>query len=196
MIPRRLVLATENPGKVDELRALVEEWGRVDIVSLAGFPRVSLPAEGDVSYAENAVAKARAVAAATEIPALADDSGLEVDALAGSPGVRSARWGPSDAERIRRLLAALADVPPDRRGARFQCVVALAWPDGRADIAEGECRGTISHSPTGECGFGYDPVFVSDELGTTFAEASAIDKRRVSHRARAMRALGARLRRK
>ena len=194
MIPRRLVLATENPGKVEELRALVEEWGRVDVVSLAAFPPVSLPAEGDVSYAENAVAKARAVAAATDVPALADDSGLEVDALAGNPGVRSARWGPSDGERIRKLLAALADVPADRRGARFRCAVALAWPDGRAETAEGECRGTISQTPTGVCGFGYDPVFVSDELATTFAEASAIDKRRVSHRARAMRALGDRLR--
>jgi XTP/dITP diphosphohydrolase len=196
MIPGRLVLATENPGKVDELRALVEEWGPVDVVSLAAFPPVSLPAEGDVSYAENAVAKARAVAAATDVPALADDSGLEVDALGGSPGVRSARWGPSDAERIRKLLVALADVPPDRRGARFRCAVALAWPDGRAETAEGECRGTLSHTPSGACGFGYDPVFLSDELATTFAEASAIDKRRVSHRARAMRALGARLRRK
>jgi XTP/dITP diphosphohydrolase len=193
MIPARLVLATGNPGKVAELGALVGEWGTVDVVSLAAFPGVASPAEGATSYVENAALKARAVAAATGLPALADDSGLEVDALGGAPGVRSARWAPDDAARVAKLLVALRDVAPAARGARFRCVVALAWPDGRVETAEGTCEGRIADAPAGAGGFGYDPVFVAAELGRTLASVSAADKARVSHRARAVRALGARL---
>ena len=191
MIPSRLVLATANPGKMRELHALVGAWGAIEVRSLAEFPDVRLPEETGLTYAENAQLKARAAAAATNLPALADDSGLEVDALAGAPGVRSARYAPSDAERIARLLAALERIE-DRR-ARFRCVVVLAWPDGRTESAEGVCAGRIAERPDGAAGFGFDPIFVSDELGRTFAAATAGEKGRVSHRARAVRALGARL---
>jgi XTP/dITP diphosphohydrolase len=191
VIPSRLVLATANAGKVAELRGLVREWGAVEVRSLAEFPEVHLPEEHGATYAENAAAKARAVAAATGLPALADDSGLEVDALGGEPGVRSARFAPSDGERIARVLAMLDGVA-DRR-ACFRAVVVLVWPDGRADHAEGLCPGRIAETPDGTGGFGYDPVFVADELGRTFAAATREEKARVSHRARAMRALGATL---
>jgi len=194
VIPARLVLATANPGKAEDLRAAVAEWGPLDVRSLGEFPGVACPEETDTSYVENAVAKARAVAVAIGLPALGDDSGLEVDALGSAPGIRSARWAPSDAERIERLLAALRDVPEPARGARFRCVVALAWPDGRVETAEGACTGRIAVARSGSGGFGYDPVFLSDDLGTTFAAAPDADKRRVSHRGRALRALGDRLR--
>ena len=191
MIPSQLVLATANPGKTRELRALVGEWGPIDVRSLADFPDVRLPEEDGATYADNAVLKARAVATATGLPALADDSGLEVEALSGAPGVRSARFAPSDAERIVRLLEVLRDAE-DRR-ARFRCVVALAWPDGRLEQAKGVCPGRIAERTIGAGGFGYDPLFVADELGRTFAAATAEEKARVSHRARAVRALGERL---
>lgn len=191
MIPSCLVLATSNPGKVVELRGLVREWGRVDVRSLGEFPGLVLPEEDGATYAANAGRKAQAIAVATGLPALADDSGLEVDALGGAPGVRSARFAPSDDARIAKLLAALRDVTD--RGARFRAVVVLAWPDGREEQAEGLCAGRIAATPDGAGGFGYDPVFVAAELGRTFAAATAAEKARVSHRARAMRALGARL---
>jgi XTP/dITP diphosphohydrolase len=193
MIPPRLVLATANRGKVGELRVQVAEWGVAEVLSLADFPGVSGGEETGSSYLENALAKARAVASATVLPALADDSGLEVEALGGAPGVRSSRWAPTDAARVARLLAELASVPRAARRACFRCVVALAWPGGNAVTAEGSCGGWISTAQSGSGGFGYDPVFVADELGCSFAAATPADKQRVSHRARAMRALGARL---
>jgi XTP/dITP diphosphohydrolase len=194
MIPVRLVLATANPGKVRELGALVAEWGPVEVLSLASFPAARLPEEEGETYGENARAKALAVAAATDLPALADDSGLEVADLGGAPGIRSARYAPNDGERIAKLLRALAEHPDSARRARFRCAVVVAWPDGRVETGEGECAGTIARIATGTGhGFGYDPVFIADELGCTFAAASAEQKATVSHRARAMRALGARL---
>jgi len=193
MIPPRLVLATANRGKLEELRALVAEWGTAEVLSLADFPGVSGAEETGRSYLENALAKARAVASATGLPALADDSGLEVEALGGEPGVRSARYAPTDAARVARLLAELASVPRVARRACFRCVVALVWPGGDAVTAEGTCHGWIATAPSGSGGFGYDPVFVADELGCSFAAASPAEKQRVSHRARAARALGARL---
>jgi XTP/dITP diphosphohydrolase len=193
VIPTRLVLATGNGGKVAELTALVAEWGPVEVRSLADVPPMALPEETGASYEENASLKARAVAAATNLPALADDSGLEVDALGGAPGVRSARYGAGDGERIERLLAALAGRRGAERAARFRCVVSLAWPDGRVVSAAGACEGAITEAPEGQGGFGYDPIFRSAELGRTFAVAASEEKARVSHRARAMRALGRRL---
>ncbi len=198
MIPERLVLATGNRGKVAELRALVHEWGNVEVLGLDAFPGVTCPPETGTRYEENACLKARAVAQATGLPALADDSGLEVDALGGAPGVHSARYagdGAGDAERVRKLLGALVAVPAGARGARFVCVVALAWPDGRVETGAGEVRGRIAGTAAGEGGFGYDPVFVPDGLGCTFAETAAEQKAILSHRARAVRALGAGLRR-
>jgi XTP/dITP diphosphohydrolase len=192
VIPSRLVLATANPGKVAEIGALVAAWG-VEVVPLSAFPAVAVADETAATYVENAVAKARAVAAGTGLPALADDSGLEVDALDGAPGVRSARWAGADtddARRNARLLAALAGVAPAERGATFRCVVALAWPDGCIQTAEGRCRGRIAEAASGAGGFGYDPLFVADEVGATFAAAPPEAKARFGHRARAVRALG------
>jgi XTP/dITP diphosphohydrolase len=189
VIPARLILATANAGKVAELSRLARAWGVAEVRSLLDAPGVRLPEETGATYLENAALKARAVAAATGLPALADDSGLEVDALGGAPGVRSARFAPTDGERIARLLDALGGVA-DRR-ARFRAVVVLAWPDGREQHAAGVCEGRIAEAPAGHGGFGYDPVFIADPLGRTFAASTAAEKERVSHRAAAMRALGA-----
>ncbi len=188
---RCILLATANPGKVRELRQLIAEWGPVEVRSLAEVGGCALPSEDAATYRENAIRKAEAVASATGCPALADDSGLEVVALGGAPGVRSARWAPTDAERVQKLLARLENVR-DRR-ASFVCAVALAWPDGRVETAEGRCEGSIARAPSGQGGFGYDPVFVSADLGMTFGEAPPEAKLRTSHRARALRALGRRL---
>jgi XTP/dITP diphosphohydrolase len=191
MMPSRVVLATANAGKIAELGPLVAVWGNVDVLSLDAFPAVRLPEEGDESYAANAVAKARAVAAATALPALGEDSGLEVEALGGAPGIHSARWAPTDRERVAKLLDALRAATGAARRARFRCVAALVWPDGRTITAEGECAGRIAGAPVGRGGFGYDPVFVPDGLDETFAAAAAEVKQRLSHRARAIVALGA-----
>jgi len=194
MIPGRLVLASGNAGKVRELEALVREWPEaVQVCSLTDFPDVTLPDETGATYEENACLKAAAVSAATGLAALADDSGLDVDALGGAPGVRSARYGRDDADRITKLLAALDGRSAATRTARFRCVTVLAWPDGRLAVGEGVVEGVITEAPVGDGGFGYDPVFRSIELGRTFAEVSAGAKAGVSHRARAMRALGERL---
>lgn len=195
MIPDRLVLATSNPGKVRELGALVAEWGAVEVLSLAAFPNVGLPEETGSTYRQNAELKAVAVAGETGLPALADDSGLEVDALDGAPGVASARYAPSDAERIAKLLAALEGVTGPARAAAFRCAVVLAWPAGRVEAATGDCVGRIAVEQMGTQGFGYDAIFEPDELGRTLGTATPAEKDRVSHRARAMRALGAQLER-
>jgi XTP/dITP diphosphohydrolase len=194
MIPGRLVLATANPGKLRELGVLVSEWGDVEVLSLTAFPGVRLPEETGTTYRENAELKARAVAAGTGLPALADDSGLEVDALGGAPGIASARYARTDPERIAKLLAALTGRMGVSRTAAFRCAVVLAWPGGSFEVATGACVGRIAVEPVGAGGFGYDPIFESDELGQTLGTASPTERERVSHRARAMRALGARLR--
>ena len=124
---------------------------------------------------------------------MADDSGLEVDALGGAPGVRSARYGRDDADRIARLLRELEGRDGAARSARFRCVVVLAWPTGEMEHGEGVVEGRIAAAPSGAAGFGYDPIFIADELGASFADVTADEKARVSHRARAMAALGARL---
>jgi len=193
MIPGRVVLATSNPGKVRELGALIAEWGDVEVLSLADFPNVRLPEETGTTYRENAELKAVAAAAGTGMPALADDSGLEVEALGGAPGVASARYAGSDAARIAKLLAALEGTSGSARAAAFRCTVVLAWPAGRIEAASGSCAGRIAVAPMGTHGFGYDPIFEADELGRTLGTASPVEKDRVSHRARAMRVLGAQL---
>jgi XTP/dITP diphosphohydrolase len=190
----RLVLATTNAGKVRELRDLVAEWGPIEVRSLADVPPLEMPEETGETYEANAILKARAVCEATGLPALADDSGIEVDALGGAPGVLSARYADSEESRNARLLAELRDVPEARRTARYRAAAALALPDGRIVVAEGSCEGRIALAPRGRGGFGYDPIFFSVELGRTVGEASAVEKARISHRARAMRALGAKLR--
>jgi XTP/dITP diphosphohydrolase len=184
-----LVVATGNAGKLREIRELLADV-RVSLRSLADFPGIALPDEGD-DYTANAIAKARAVAAATGCAAIADDSGLEVDALAGRPGPHSARYGGSgldDAGRVALLLRELAACEPGARGARFVCVAALATPGGAVATARGECAGEILASPRGGGGFGYDPVFFYPPLGRTFAELTDEEKARVSHRGLAVRA--------
>jgi XTP/dITP diphosphohydrolase len=159
------------------------------ILDLTDFPGVTLPAEGETSYADNALGKARAVAAATERLALADDSGIEVDALGGRPGVLSARFGGEgldDAARNAEMLRALAGVPPARRTARYRALIALCAPDGREAVAEGVVEGILLEHPRGSGGFGYDPLFYYPPLGATFAEIPAAAKHAVSHRGRAM----------
>jgi XTP/dITP diphosphohydrolase len=187
----RLVVATANPGKVREIRALRAGFA-AEVRGLGAADAVAFPEEG-TDYRVNAVAKARAAAGALGVAALADDSGLEVDALAGAPGPLSARYGGEglgDAERVARLLAELAACVPGARGARFVCEVALATPAGGVDVARGVLEGRIAEAPRGAGGFGYDPVFVPEGGGgLTLAEIPAEAKNRISHRARALAAL-------
>ncbi|HEX7021606.1 MAG TPA: RdgB/HAM1 family non-canonical purine NTP pyrophosphatase, partial [Trueperaceae bacterium] len=150
----------------------------------------TFPEERGASYEENALVKAGYVALATGLPSLGDDSGLEVDALEGAPGIYSARFGGAltSGERIAHLLSRLRGVPKDARGATFVCSLVVATPSGQLQTFRGECRGQILEGPRGESGFGYDPIFYSPELRKTFAEASEEEKRRVSHRGRALQA--------
>jgi XTP/dITP diphosphohydrolase len=194
----KLVFATRNPGKVTELRQLCAGLD-LEILSAADLDLPDVVEDGD-SFAANAIKKAMAVARATDLPALADDSGLEVDALGGAPGVISARYaGPEQDDRSNndRLLQELAGVPAAGRTARFRSVLALADPTGplgdRVVTAEGVCEGVILDQPRGTGGFGYDPLFYAPELGATFAEAGVGPKNDLSHRARAMRAMRPRL---
>jgi XTP/dITP diphosphohydrolase len=179
----RLVLATANAGKARELAPLLDGLG----YTLLSLPEgVRLPPEGDASYADNALGKARAAAAAASAVTVGDDSGLEVDALGGRPGVASARYGGpelTDAERVRRLLAELAAAT--LRGARFRCVLALVAPWGEEALVEGVVEGVLTDAPRGTQGFGYDPIFLVPALGRTFGELPANEKARLSHRARA-----------
>jgi XTP/dITP diphosphohydrolase len=188
--PFDLVLATGNRGKRAELAELLAAHG-LRLASLADFAGIDLPEEGD-DYAENAAAKALAVARACGLPALGDDSGIEVAALGGAPGPRSARYGGpglDDAGRSARLLAALDATGTADRSARFVCVAALARPDGSVTRAFGECRGTLLRAPRGRGGFGYDPVFQPEGHAVSMAELPAAEKNRISHRARALAAL-------
>ena len=185
-----LVLATSNPGKLREFRAILGELP-VTFQALAAFPEVQLPEEGD-DYEANAVAKARAIADAVGRPALADDSGIEVTALGGRPGPRSARFGGGDlddAGRVEKLLADLAATGERDRSARFVCVAALAFPGGEVITARGECPGWILDVPRGGRGFGYDPIFEVERGGRSMAEIPPTEKNRISHRARALLAL-------
>ena len=185
----RLVLATRNEGKAREITSLLRGLP-LEILTLRDFPEVPELAEEGDTFAANAAAKALAVARATGLMALADDSGLEVDHLEGAPGVRSSRFAgekAGDAENNHKLLRMLAGVPRDRRTARFRCVVAIALPDGRVSLAEGSCEGIITEEPRGAMGFGYDPLFLVPGLGLTFAELDPGIKNEISHRGRAMR---------
>jgi XTP/dITP diphosphohydrolase len=186
----RICVATTNRGKQRELVELLADW-RGEIV----FPQdlgieIEIEETGQ-TFAENAALKAVAYARAAGLPALADDSGLEVDALGGAPGIYTARYagpGASDEERYCKLLDALKDIPFDRRGARFRCAVAIAHPNGRVDTAEGRCEGVIAFAPRGENGFGYDPVFYLPERDCTMAQLPSETKNQISHRATALRA--------
>jgi XTP/dITP diphosphohydrolase len=190
-----IVLATSNPGKLTEIRAILGELPLV-IRPLSDFPGVILPEEGE-DYEENAITKARVAAKVTGYAALADDSGLEVAGLGGAPGPLSARYGGpglDDSGRVGALLEALANSSGEQRRARFVCIAALATPDGELVTARGECAGQILPAPRGCGGFGYDPVFEVEGSGRAMAEFSSSEKNQISHRARAFIALSGAIR--
>ncbi len=183
----RLLIATNNPGKVREYDDLLSGLG-LELCGLGDIGIEGQIAEAGHTFVENARLKAQAYGQASHLLTLADDSGLEVTILGGAPGVHSARYagqGASDADRIRKLLAALDGVPWDNRAARFRCVIALAWPDGRHETFEGQCTGVIALEPKGTNGFGFDPIFYLPEFNCTMAELPMQVKNRISHRARA-----------
>jgi len=189
-------MATRNRGKVRELAELLRDLD-VRLLSLADFPEIGeIPEEG-ATFAENAAAKARTVSRLTGLPALADDSGLEVEALGGRPGVLSARYAqdrtgerpPKDADNWQKLLDELKDVPNNQRQARFVCEIALSFPDGRLITTRGELAGVIATAPRGTWGFGYDPVFYLPEYQAMVAELDLATKNRISHRGEALQKL-------
>jgi XTP/dITP diphosphohydrolase len=189
----RLVLATANPGKLAELSRILA-GGRVgvELAGLGDFPGAPDVAETEATFAGNALIKARAIAAFTGLPSVADDSGLCCEAMNGMPGVLSARWSGKhgdDAANLALLLGQLADVPDDRRGAQFACAAALVLPSGREHVTEGSVSGHLLREPRGTGGFGYDPIFVPDGDHRTTAEMSGAEKDAISHRGRAFRAL-------
>ncbi len=187
---RLLLIATHNQGKLREYRQLLAGLPFA-ITSLAEQGIEAAVPEVGKTFAENAALKAQAYAALSRSLTMADDSGLEVAALGGEPGVQSARYAgeeASDAERIALLLSRLRDVPWEERRARFRCVIAIAEPQGNVRLAEGEVGGFITFAPKGREGFGYDPVFYLPELGRTMAELAPEEKNRISHRARAAQA--------
>ena len=189
----QLVVATENQGKLREIEESLQEIG-VQIISLRDLPALSSVEEDGSTYLENALKKARAVFKHSGQLTIADDSGLEVDYLQGSPGVRSARFAgdqASDAENNGKLLQLLAGIPAAERGALFRCVIAIVTPRGQEAWVEGQCRGIILEQSRGNEGFGYDPLFAIPELGKTLAELPLAVKNGISHRGRALAALKA-----
>jgi XTP/dITP diphosphohydrolase len=193
----RIVLATAGRGKIAEIKNILDMPG-VSWLTQEAFDDWPEIVENGPTFQANAEIKARAVAERFDLPALADDSGLEVDALGGRPGVRSARYaGPdaSDTDNVAKLLDELDGAPAGQRGARFVAVVVLAWPDGRIQTATGACPGTIATEPRGEGGFGYDPVFIPEGIERTMAELSPSEKNAISHRGRALRVLRGQLHR-
>jgi XTP/dITP diphosphohydrolase len=190
----KLLVGTNNPGKVQEYEELLTDLPETLEVTFPAREGLMLEVEeSGETFEENARIKALAYAQASGLISLADDSGLEVDALGGAPGVRSARYaGPdaNDADRYGKLLDALASVPTDQRSARFRCVVAIALPDGTVHTEDGFCEGEIGLAPRGEHGFGYDPIFiVKGHAGRTMAELPPDIKNEISHRARALMAI-------
>ncbi|WP_197321677.1 RdgB/HAM1 family non-canonical purine NTP pyrophosphatase [Saccharomonospora sp. NB11] len=190
----RVLLATRNAKKLTELRRIIADAGVADleVVGLADVEPFDEAPETGATFEENALAKARDAAEATGIPAIADDSGLTVDALNGMPGVLSARWAGAhgdDEANLRLVLGQLADVPDERRGAAFVCAVALVTPGADPVVLRREWRGTLVREPRGTNGFGYDPIFVPDGESRTSAELAPEEKDAASHRGQALRAL-------
>ncbi|WP_448061309.1 RdgB/HAM1 family non-canonical purine NTP pyrophosphatase [Cellulomonas hominis] len=195
MTAPRLVLATHNQHKLGELRAILgPALPGLDPSAVVGARDVGAPepVEDGLTFAENALLKARAIVAATGLPAVADDSGLSVDVLGGAPGIFSARWSGrhgDDAANLHLLLAQLADIAPRHRGARFTCAAALVTPDGVEHVETGHLVGELATAPRGEHGFGYDPILVPTGMTVTCAELTAERKNAISHRGQAFRAL-------
>ncbi len=183
----RLLIATNNAGKLAEYRALLKDCGW-ELVSPGDLGLALSVEETGEGYAVNARIKAEAFARASGLLTLADDSGIEIDALDGRPGPLSARYtgaDQTDEHGVERVLAEMKDVPAEERTACFRCLIALAEPDGPVQIVEGECRGLITNRPRGKKGFGYDPIFYVPDLGKTMAELDFDEKNKISHRSRA-----------
>ncbi|CAM3011625.1 MULTISPECIES: RdgB/HAM1 family non-canonical purine NTP pyrophosphatase [Streptomyces] len=193
MSTQRLILATRNAHKVTELEAILADAGiDLELVGADAYPEVPDVKETGVTFAENALLKAHALAQATKLPAVADDSGLCVDVLGGAPGIFSARWAGrhgEDRANLELLLAQLSDIDTPHRAAHFECAAALALPDGTERVVAGQLRGTLRHAPAGSGGFGYDPILQPDGETRTCAELSAEEKNAISHRGKAFRAL-------
>ncbi|MEU7582806.1 RdgB/HAM1 family non-canonical purine NTP pyrophosphatase [Streptomyces sp. NPDC041068] len=190
----RLILATRNNGKITELRAILADAGLThELVGADAYPEIPDVRETGVTFAENALLKAHALAKATGLPAVADDSGLCVDVLGGAPGIFSARWAGrhgDDRANLDLLLAQLGDIESDtHRAAHFACAAALALPDGTERVVEGQLRGVLRHAPSGSGGFGYDPILQPEGETRTCAELTAAEKNAISHRGKAFRAL-------
>jgi len=189
----RVVLATQNAHKLIEMRRILDEAGLdIELVGTDQFPDLTDVAETGSTFAANALLKARSVCSETGLPAIADDSGLGVDALNGMPGIFSARWSGAhgdDVANLNLLLGQLADVPDARRGAAFHCAAAVVLPDGTERVVEGTIDGTLIREPRGTNGFGYDPIFIPVGETRTTGEMSADEKDAISHRGRAVRAL-------
>lgn len=191
--PSRLILATRNAGKIAELHAILSDAGLPhELVGADAYPEIPDVKETGVTFAENALLKAHALARATGLPAVADDSGLCVDVLNGAPGIFSARWAGAhgdDEANLRLLLAQLGDIDEEHRGAHFFCAAALALPDGTERVVEGRLLGTLRHAPSGTGGFGYDPILQPLGESRTCAELTPAEKNAISHRGQAFRAL-------
>ncbi len=192
----RIVLASSNEGKLREMQALLAPFGLA--LTPQGALGIDTPPETGTTFLENALLKARYAAGLSGVPALADDSGIEVDALQGRPGVYSARYageGASDADNLKKMLLELDGVPPEKRTARYQCVIVLLADanDANPMVAQATWQGTITSAPRGAGGFGYDPIFVPAGFDRTAAELSATEKNAISHRGQALRALVAKL---
>ena len=190
----KLLLATRNQGKIVEFRRILDALapGEIDLVGLDQFPDLHDVDETGTTFQENALLKAREMSEATGLPAIADDSGLCVDALNGDPGIFSARWAGihgDDRANLEKVLDQLKDVPEDKRGAYFICVAALYLPNGQTHCEEGRFHGKILHSPIGANGFGYDPIFQPNGLSISSAEMSSEEKDAMSHRGKALRAI-------
>lgn len=190
----KLVLATRNQGKITEFRRILEELapGQIELIGVDQFPHLVDVDETGSTFKENSLLKARYTSEATGLPAIADDSGLCVDALNGDPGIYSARWAGvhgDDRANVEKVLQQLADVPDEKRTAHFMCVASLVMPDGRHQVAEGRFEGHILHAPVGENGFGYDPIFQPLGLSISSAQMSAQEKDAMSHRGKSLRAI-------
>ena len=193
----RILLATRNAKKLVELRRILDEAlgnGAIELVGLGDLADYPEAPEIGLTFAENALLKAREAVRHTGLPSVADDSGIAVDALNGMPGVFSARWSGKhgdDLANLRLVLAQVGDVPEEHLGAAFVCAAALVRPDGREQVVHGEMRGRLVREPRGENGFGYDPIFVADGYDRTNAELPPAEKDTISHRGKAFRALAA-----
>ncbi|MBM7169080.1 RdgB/HAM1 family non-canonical purine NTP pyrophosphatase [Streptomyces sp. G44] len=189
----RLILATRNNGKITELRAILADAGLThELVGADAYPEIPDVKETGVTFAENALLKAHALAQATGLPAVADDSGLCVDVLGGAPGIFSARWAGrhgDDTANLELLLAQLSDISAEHRAAHFACAAALALPDGTERVVEGRLRGVLRTAPAGSGGFGYDPILQPEGETRTCAELTAEEKNAISHRGEAFRGL-------